>query len=496
MELNLLLEGFQEVLIPLNILIVFGGTLMGMLFGAMPGINASMGVALLLPLTYGMPPITALTMLLGIYCGAIYGGSITAILINTPGTTAAACTTFDGHPLAAQGKAGKAIGMATISSFAGGIISIIILILLAPVLAKVALKFGPPEYFALAVFGLSIITSLSSGTLVKGLIAGFFGLMLGTVGMDMMNGTPRYTFGQVALLDGFSFIPVLIGLFAVSQILINVEKLESLNMKDSKILGLLPTLKELKSVVPTILRSSLLGSFIGILPGAGATISSFICYNEAKRWSKTPEKFGKGSLEGVAAPEAGNNAATGGAMVPLLSLGIPGSETTAVLLGAFMIQGISPGPLLFRDNIGVAYGIFAGLILANIAFLIIGLFGVKGFVKVLQIPTRILMPLILTLAFVGSYSVKNNLINVGIMLGFGLVGYFMKKLKFPITPVVLALILGPMAESNLRRALIMSEGQWSIFMQRPISLVLLIITVLSLLYPIIRDMIKKPDPQA
>jgi putative tricarboxylic transport membrane protein len=496
MELNLLLEGFQEVLIPLNILIVFGGTLMGMLFGAMPGINASMGVALLLPLTYGMPPITALTMLLGIYCGAIYGGSITAILINTPGTTAAACTTFDGHPLAAQGKAGKAIGMATISSFAGGIISIIILILLAPVLARVALKFGPPEYFALAVFGLSIITSLSSGTLVKGLIAGFFGLMLGTVGMDMMNGTPRYTFGQVALLDGFSFIPVLIGLFAVSQILINVEKLESLNMKDSKILGLLPTLKELKSVVPTILRSSLLGSFIGILPGAGATISSFICYNEAKRWSKTPEKFGKGSLEGVAAPEAGNNAATGGAMVPLLSLGIPGSETTAVLLGAFMIQGISPGPLLFRDNIGVAYGIFAGLILANIAFLIIGLFGVKGFVKVLQIPTRILMPLILTLAFVGSYSVKNNLINVGIMLGFGLVGYFMKKLKFPITPVVLALILGPMAESNLRRALIMSEGQWSIFMQRPISLVLLIITVLSLLYPIIRDMIKKPDPQA
>lgn len=496
MDFSLLIDGFQEVLIPINLIIVFGGTLMGMLFGAMPGINASMGVALLLPLTYGMAPVTALTMLLGIYCGAIYGGSITAILINTPGTTAAACTTFDGHPLAAEGKAGKAIGMATIASFSGGIISIVILIILAPVLARVALKFGPPEYFALAVFGLSIITSLSSGTLVKGLIAGFFGLMLGTVGMDMMNGTPRYTFGQVALLDGFSFIPVLIGLFAVSQILINVEKLESLNMKDSKILGLLPTLKELKSVIPTILRSSFLGSFIGILPGAGATISSFICYNEAKRWSKTPEKFGKGSLEGVAAPEAGNNAATGGAMVPLLSLGIPGSETTAVLLGAFMIQGISPGPLLFRDNIGVAYGIFAGLILANIAFLIIGLFGVKGFVKVLQIPTRILMPLILTLAFVGSYSVKNNLINVGIMLGFGLVGYFMKKLKFPITPVVLALILGPMAESNLRRALIMSEGQWSIFVQRPISLVLLIITVLSLLYPIIRDMIKKPDPQA
>ncbi|MDW7669253.1 MAG: tripartite tricarboxylate transporter permease [Bacillota bacterium] len=496
MDLSLLIDGFQEVLIPINILIVFGGTLMGMLFGAMPGINASMGVALLLPLTYGMPPITALTMLLGIYCGAIYGGSITAILINTPGTTAAACTTLDGHPLAAQGKAGKAIGMATISSFVGGIISIIILIMLAPFLAKVALKFGPPEYFALAVFGLSIITSLSSGTLVKGLIAGFFGLMLGTVGMDMMNGTPRFTFGQVSLLDGFSFIPVLIGLFAVSQILLNVEKLESLNMKDSKILGLLPTIKELKSVTPTILRSSLLGSFIGILPGAGATISSFICYNEAKRWSKHPEMFGKGSLEGVAAPEAGNNAATGGAMVPLLSLGIPGSETTAVLLGAFMIQGISPGPLLFRDNIGVAYGIFAGLILANIAFLIIGLFGVKGFVKVLQIPTRILMPLILTLAFVGSYSVKNNLINVAIMLGFGLVGYFMKKLKFPITPVVLALILGPMAEANLRRALIMSEGQWSIFVQRPISLVLLIITVLSLLYPIIRDMIKKPDPQA
>lgn len=487
MDFGLLLNGFVEILIPYNIMITFFGVLMGMLFGALPGINASMGVALLLPLTYGMSPISGLTMLLGIYCGAIYGGSITAVLINTPGTTAAACTTFDGHKLAQQGKAGKALGMATISSYIGGTFSVIVLIVLAPVLAKVALKFGPPEYFALAVFGLSIITSLAGDSFVKAIISGVFGLMIATVGMDMMNGTPRYTFNQVALLDGFSFIPVLIGLFAVSQVLINVETSRSLSMKDTKILGLLPSLKELKSVGPTIARSSVIGTFVGILPGAGATISSFICYNEAKRWSKHPEEFGNGSLEGVAAPEAGNNAATGGAMVPLLSLGIPGSETTAILLGAFMIQGISPGPLLFRDNIHVAYGIFAGLLLANLAFLIIGLFGVKLFVKILQIPERILMPMIISMAFVGSFAVKNSLFNVGIMLAFGLIGYFMRKLKFPITPVVLALVLGPMAEASLRRALILSGGSWLIFVQRPITFTLLVVTVISVMFPIIRE---------
>jgi putative tricarboxylic transport membrane protein len=487
MDLGLLLNGFVEILVPYNIMITFFGVLMGMLFGALPGINASMGVALLLPLTYGMSPIAGLTMLLGIYCGAIYGGSITAILINTPGTTAAACTTFDGHKLAQQGKAGKALGMATISSYIGGTFSVIVLIVLAPVLAKVALKFGPPEYFALAVFGLSIITSLAGDSFIKAIMSGVFGLMIATVGMDMMNGTPRYTFNQIALLDGFSFIPVLIGLFAVSQVLINVETSRSLSMKDTKILGLLPSLKELKSVGPTIARSSIIGTFVGILPGAGATISSFICYNEAKRWSKHPEEFGNGSLEGVAAPEAGNNAATGGAMVPLLSLGIPGSETTAILLGAFMIQGISPGPLLFRDNIHVAYGIFAGLLLANLAFLIIGLFGVKLFVKILQIPERILMPLIISMAFVGSFAVKNSLFNVGIMLAFGLIGYFMRKLKFPITPVVLALVLGPMAEASLRRALILSGGSWMIFIQRPITFTLLVVTVISVMFPIIRE---------
>jgi putative tricarboxylic transport membrane protein len=487
MDLGLLLNGFVEILVPYNIMITFFGVLMGMLFGALPGINASMGVALLLPLTYGMSPIAGLTMLLGIYCGAIYGGSITAILINTPGTTAAACTTFDGHQLAQQGKAGKALGMATISSYIGGTFSVIVLIVLAPVLAKVALKFGPPEYFALAVFGLSIITSLAGDSFIKAIMSGVFGLMIATVGMDMMNGTPRYTFSQIALLDGFSFIPVLIGLFAVSQVLINVETSRSLSMKDTKISGLLPSFKELKSVGPTIARSSVIGTLVGILPGAGATISSFICYNEAKRWSKKPEEFGHGSLEGVAAPEAGNNAATGGAMVPLLSLGIPGSETTAILLGAFMIQGISPGPLLFRDNIHVAYGIFAGLLLANLAFLIIGLFGVKLFVKILQIPERLLMPLIISMAFVGSFAVKNSLFNVGIMLAFGLIGYFMRKLKFPITPVVLALVLGPMAEASLRRALILSGGSWMIFVQRPITLTLLVVTVVSVMFPIIRE---------
>jgi len=491
MDGSLLIEGIKTIFQPYNFFITFFGTAMGILFGALPGINASMGVALLLPLTYGMSPVAAMTMLLGIYCGAIYGGSITAVLINTPGTTAAACTSFDGYQLAQKGQAGKALGMAAIASYIGGTFSIIVLMILAPVLAKVALSFGPPEYFALAVFGLSIITSLAGEHLVKGLMSGAFGLMLGTVGLDMISGSPRYTFSQVGLYDGISFIPVLIGLFAVSQVFINAEKYSGLSMKDKKILGLLPSLSELKSVGGTILRSSVIGSFIGILPGAGATISSFICYNEAKRWSKHPEKFGTGILEGVAAPESGNNAATGGAMVPLLSLGIPGSETTAVLLGAFMIQGISPGPLLFRDHIDVVYGIFAGLILANLAFLIMGLFGVKVFVKVLQIPYRILLPLIIALAFVGSYSVKNSLFDVGLMIFFGVVGYFMRKLEFPTAPVVLALVLGPMAEGSLRRAMIMSHGNWAIFIQRPITLVLLVLTLFSLFFPIIREKISK-----
>ncbi|MDN5301162.1 MAG: putative tricarboxylic transport rane protein [Thermoanaerobacteraceae bacterium] len=491
MDLSLLLEGIRTIFQPYNFLITCFGTAMGILFGALPGINASMGVALLLPLTYGMSPVAAMAMLLGIYCGAIYGGSITAILINTPGTTAAACTSFDGYKLARQGKAGKALGMAAIASYIGGTFSVVVLMILAPVLAKVALSFGPPEYFALAVFGLSIITSLAGEHLVKGLISGAFGLMLGTIGLDMINGSPRYTFNQVNIYDGISFIPVLIGLFAVSQVFINAESPSGLSIKDAKILGLLPSFSELKSVAATIFRSSAIGSFIGILPGAGATIASFICYNEAKRWSKHPEKFGTGILEGVAAPESGNNAATGGAMVPLLSLGIPGSETTAVLLGAFMIQGINPGPLLFRDHIDVAYGIFAGLLLANLAFLIMGLFGVKIFVRVLQIPYRILLPLIIALAFVGSYSVKNNLFDVGLMLAFGVLGYFMRKLQFPTAPVVLALVLGPMAEGSLRRAMIMSHGSWAIFIRRPITLLLLILTVVSLFFPIIREKLSK-----
>lgn len=493
MDLILLLEGLKTIFQPYNFLITCFGVAMGILFGALPGINASMGVALLLPLTYNMTPVAAMAMLLGIYCGAMYGGSITAILINTPGTTAAVCTAIDGYQLALKGKAGKALGISNIASFIGGIFSVIVLMILAPLLASVALKFGPPEYFGLTIFGLSIITSLAGEHLIKGLISGVFGLMLGTVGLDMINGSPRYTFGQINLYDGISFIPVLIGLFAISQVLLNAESPESLSLKKARIgfFEQLPTFAEIKSVMKSIINSSVIGTLIGILPGAGATIASFICYNEAKRWSKHPEEFGNGSLEGVAAPEAGNNAATGGAMVPLLSLGIPGSETTAVLLGAFMIQGINPGPLLFRDHIDLVYGIYAGLLLANLAFLIMGLFSVNLFVKVIQIPYRILLPLIVALAFVGSYSVKNSLFDVGLMLAFGVLGYFMKKLQFPTAPVALALVLGPMAEGSLRRALIMSRGSWLIFIQRPITLLLLMLTVLSLLFPIIRDKVSR-----
>lgn len=488
--MQLLLEGFEQILTINNIFIVLFGSGIGIIIGALPGLNASMGVALLLPLTYGMEPLSAIVMLLGIYCGAIYCGSITAILIKTPGTTAAACTVYDGYEMAQKGEAGKALGMAATASLIGGLFSVIVLIFLSPPLARIALAFGPPEYFALAFFGLSIITSLSTDNMIKGLVSAVLGLLLSTVGLDILTGYPRFTFGNVEMLNGISFIPVLIGLFAVSQVFINVEKNAAYGEVKSKISGMMLSLKDVLSVWTTILRSAIIGTVIGILPGAGATIAAFIGYNEAKRWSKHPEKFGTGILEGIAAPETANNAATGGAMVPLLSLGIPGSETTAVLVGAFMIQGLRPGPLLYRDHPELVYGIFAGLIMANIAFYLLGMFGARIFAQVTRIPYRILLPLIMVFAVVGSYAENNSLFDILLMLIFGIVGYFMKKFEFPTSPLVLALVLGPLTESSFRRGLIMSQGNWSIFIARPISLVLIIIGLITLISPFY-NMIKK-----
>jgi putative tricarboxylic transport membrane protein len=480
-----LIVGFMTIIEPMNFLAVFVGVLGGMILGAMPGLTAPMGVALLIPFTYGMMPVPAITMLVSLYCGATFGGSIAAILVHAPGTPAAAATTFDGYPLAQKGQAGKALGMACISSAIGGLFSVLVLIMLAPILAEVAIKFGPPEYFALSIFGLSMISSLGSKSVAKNLLGGTIGVFIACVGMDEISGFSRYDFGLTHLMDGVSFIPVMIGLFAATEIFRQAEGGIKKIVVDKKISGMLPTWKEIKSVKTTLVRSSLIGTFIGILPAEGGTVASFIGYNEAKRFSKTPEKFGTGCLEGVAAPECANNAATGGAMIPTMALGIPGSGTTAVILGALLIHGMRPGPLLFIQNANVVYAVFVGMFFANVMFLGLGLGGAKIFSQILRVPNYVLSPIILVLCLVGTYALHNNMADVWIMLICGLVGYKMKAYGFAAAPIVLGLVLGELIEISLRRSLIVFDNNAFVFFTRPWSLLFIVLTILGLCAPFI-----------
>ncbi|GAA0321496.1 tripartite tricarboxylate transporter permease [Bacillus carboniphilus] len=493
--MDYLLQGFGNVFAPEVILLIIAGVIVGIIIGALPGLTATMGVALFLPVTFGMDAVTGILLLIGVYFGSIYGGSIAAILLNTPGTPASAATALDGHPLTQSGKAGKALGISAIASAAGGIISVLLLIFISPQLAEVALNFSAPEMFGLALFGLSIISSISGGSVLKGLIAGVFGLVISTIGMDPMTSYPRFTFEQLSLLNGLNFIPVMIGLFAVSEALVTLEDELKGNGKMKKVVAsyILPKWRELKTLWVTMIRSGFIGSFIGIIPGAGADIAAFVSYNEAKRFAKKEEKdtFGKGNPKGIAAAEAANNGVTGGAMVPLLTLGIPGDAVAAVLLGALVVQGIQPGPQLFTTSADLVYTLFAGMLVANILMLIFGLSGIRLFTKILKVPKNTLAVAILVLSVVGSYAISNNFFDVYTMLGAGIIGYFMKKFGFPASPIVLALILGPMAESEMRRALVMSEGSYSIFLTRPISLTFIILAILSLVVPIIMNQLKK-----
>jgi len=481
-----LLLGLVTIIQPENILAVFFGVLFGMIIGALPGLTAPMGVALLIPFTYTMDKIPAINMLAALYCGATFGGSISAILIHAPGTSAAAATTFDGYPLAQKGQAGKALGMACVSSGIGGLFSVVVLILLAPVLAEIAIQFGPPEYFALAVFGLSMISSLGSQSVIKNLLGGTVGVLISCVGMDEITGFTRYDFGITHLMDGIDFIPVMIGLFAAAEVFRQAEAGIKKVVVDRKLTGLLPSWSEIKSVKATLIRSSLIGTFIGILPAEGGTVASFIGYNEAKRFSKHPEKFGTGILEGVAAPECANNAATGGAMIPTLALGIPGSGTTAVILGALLIHGLRPGPLLFIQHSKVVYSIFMGMFFANIFFLVLGMGGAKVFSQILRVPNHVLSPIILVLCVVGSYALNNNMADVWVMLVCGLIGYKMKQYGFAAAPIVLGLVLGELIEIALRRSLIVFENNPLVFFTRPWSVLFLVLTVLGLFSPVIR----------
>ncbi len=482
-----LIEGLSYVLNPSHFPFLFIGVAGGIVVGALPGLTGSVGIILLLPFLYYLEPATSLIMLSGMFCGAIYGGSISAILISTPGTPSAAATVLDGYPLSEKGEAGKAIGVATLASTMGGIISTLCMIFISPQLARLALKFGPEEYFALMVFGLTVIASVSGASLVKGLISGFFGLLIASIGIDELTGYARFSFDIPNLMTGFPMLPVLIGLFAISQIFIELANVgKELKRYDQKIKGVLPTWREFKRLVTVIIPSSFLGTFIGIIPGTGGAIASFMAYNEARRFSKDPDSFGKGNLAGVAAPEAANNGTTGGAMVPLLTLGIPGDVVTAVMLGALLLIGVRPGPLLFEQNPQIINALFVGFMLAQFLILGLGLASVKVFPRILKVPISILFPVIFALCFLGSFSLNNSIYDMFVALLFGVIGYFMRKHGFAAAPMILGVILGPLAERELGKALIMSHGNWATLFQSPIALVFYGISILSVTYSLLR----------
>ena len=490
-ESELLTQGFSTLLNnPQALLFATFGVMLGIVIGALPGLTATMGVAILLPFTYGMEPVSGLLMICGVFFGGVYGGFITPNFLKISRTPAAGATAIDGYELTKQGKAGLALSAATFSSFSGGTLSIIVLMFLSPVLASWALKFSASESFALATFGLSIIASISGESLIKGLIAGVGGLLIATIGLDPMGGFPRFTGGFVELMN-VPFIPVMIGLFAASEAFRSMEQNQQIRQGAKVAIGsLLLPWQTLRRIALTILRSSGLGVFIGMIPGAGADIAAFVAYNETRRFSKTPENFGKGEIKAVASCEAGANGCTGGALLPMLTLGIPGDAVTAIMLGALTLQGMQPGPLMFTDHGDMVYTLFVGMIFCYFMLLVLGLLSLKVIGNVVKIPGNILTPMILALCVVGTYALNNSLFDVGIMLIAGVVGYFMQKGGYPASPVVLALIMGPMAESNFRRALSLSGGSLDFLYTRPITLALLTLAAFTLLTPIIRKIMR------
>lgn len=480
-------EVFSQIMDPMLLLYLFLGVAGGIFAGALPGLTATMSVALVLPLTFGMPPAAGILLLIGVYKGAIKGSAIPSILLKTPGTPASAATVMDGYEFAKRGEAGRALGISTTSSTLGGLISCVVVILVAPQLATFALRFSSPEFFLLAVFGLTIIASVSGKNMAKGVLVGFLGMLISMIGIDSVTGFSRYTFGNVNLLGGISFIPAMIGLFAMTEVFSNVEDLNQKTMKTQKVSKIIPTKSDLKAIFKTGGIHGVIGTIIGIIPGAGAEIAAFVSYSIAKQTSKDPEKFGTGVVEGIIAPESSSNAQTGGALIPMLTLGIPGDATTAVLIGALTIQGLQPGPLLFQEHPVLLYTIFVGMFIANIFMLILGLSTINVFTKILSIPKSILTPIIIILCVVGSYAINMNFFDVYVMFGFGLLGFFMKKLDVPIAPATIGLILGPMAERHFRTALIMSGGEMSIFVSSPISIVFILLIIGTLVLPIIKN---------
>ena len=487
-----LAHGFSILTDPAVILYSLLGVMAGVIIGALPGLGPSVGIAVLLPMCYGLNPVCALCMLCGIYYGAMYGGSITAILINTPGDSAAVMTTLDGYPLARKGEAGKALGMACLASVIGGTVSVVLFMTLAPIISSYALSFGSSEYFALMVLGLTSIAGMTGKSPAKGFLAAFLGLFVSGIGIDLVYGTQKFVFGNVHLYSGIDFVPVAMGLFGIAEIIcdktdndIRIEK-GSLSIKK-----LLPNREDWKWSMPHIGRGTILGFVVGMLPGAGATIASFLSYGTAKKFSKRGELFGTGVVEGVAAPEAANNAASMGAMVPMLTLGVPGSGSTAIMMGALMMLGITPGPSFFTKNADVAWGLVASMYLGNVILVIIGICGVSLFVKVLNVKGTTLNALIFAFILMGAYALENSMFTVGLTLFFGILGYVFKKLNVPAAPMVLGIVLGYLTESNLRQALIIDDGDMWRVITHPISAVILVLAVLLALGTPIKNGISK-----
>lgn len=475
--------GLYSLADPSLIMLLVAATLGGVVIGALPGLNATTGAALLLPFTLTMEPVPAIAILTAIYCSATFAGAITAILINTPGTSASATTCLDGYPLAQRGEAGRALGLAVVASTFGGVFSVICLMIAAPLLSRAAYNFAPPEYFALTLFGLSMLATIGDGAPIRNLISGALGVLLATVGVDLLTGVERFTFDMAELDEGISFVPVMIGVFGISELLAQAtnlhEKREQISMKAIK----LPSREDYRRVWKTILRSSGIGTFIGILPAEGATVASMIGYNEAKRWSKTPEEFGKGAIEGIAGSEAANNSATGGAMVPTLALGIPGSPTAAVILAGLMVHGLRPGPTMFTDQADFAFAIFWSMMFVNVLFLGIGLYGAKLFARVTLLPVQILWPCVFIFSIVGAYALDQSMFDVWVALAFGIIGYFMRLYGFSVVPLAIGLILGGMLEERFGQSMIMLDEQWWLLPTRPLTLFFLVLTVLALFGP-------------
>jgi putative tricarboxylic transport membrane protein len=485
--------GFQVALLPTNLLFCFVGVVIGTLVGVLPGIGPVGAMALLLPATFAVPLSSSLIMLAGIYYGAMYGGSTTSILVNIPGEAASVVTCMDGYQMARKGRAGPALGISAIGSFIGGTFSIIGLMLVAAPLAKAALRFGPPEYFALMCAGLIVLTYLTQGSIVKSLMMALVGILLGSVGLDMVVGSPRFTFNVNELTDGVGIIPVVMGLFGVAEVFTNLETVIKREVFQTEIKNIWPSMKDYAQTKWTIARGSVLGFLLGILPGGGAILASFLSYGIEKKLAKDPSRFGKGAIEGVAGPETANNAAAGGALIPLLTLGIPPNVVMAMLFSAMIIHGVQPGPLLMTQSPDLFWGLVASMYIGNVLLVLLNLPLIGLWVKLLKIPYRILLPLILLFCLIGAYSLNNSTFDVSVMIFFGGVGYLMRKFGYESAPLILAFIMGPILEQNLRQALLMSGGSFTIFVTRPISAVTLTIAFLLLLSNVLPSMKKKRE---